>query len=293
MKQKIKPFINSVIRQESPWFSELIQNSERFKNTGFELLPGLQGTSLSTDEISIDITSTPDGFDYLNNKWILDDSFLHGVISRKNAVDFDIIIAGRLFLFHEALHYSPHGHHLIKEIAQGIGQFPKVIEDADYQADVYAILSEYMLSKTFYSDDTEDVQAFFINAINAAVQTMWSFVGGKGKVDRFQIRSLNRLLIWYWQLILIEKTDNIEDIVDVLLKKPIIEIAGPEIRLVRHRTYFELNDYVHLKCQLAIFTNNKVYRFQPNNIGSIIAGFREKDGEKILSGLRSAFVMIH
>ena len=51
--------------------------------------------------------------------------------------------AGRLFLFHEALHYSSEGHRLTSEVANGIGQFPKVIEEADYQAKVWALPSEY------------------------------------------------------------------------------------------------------------------------------------------------------
>ncbi len=45
----------------------------------------------------------------------------------------DIMQAGRLFFFHQALLYNKSGHHLTSEIVDGISQFAKVIEEADYK----------------------------------------------------------------------------------------------------------------------------------------------------------------
>lgn len=39
--------------------------------------------------------------------------------------------------------------------------------------------------------------------------------------------------------------------------------------------------------QLAAFTKNRVYRFAPNEIQSVVDGFRQLNGEKVKAGLNS------
>jgi hypothetical protein len=64
---------------------------------------------------------------------LLDDGFLTEVKARLSKNDStDVKQAGRLFFFHEVLYYCSDEHRLTREVANGIGQFPKVIEEADY-----------------------------------------------------------------------------------------------------------------------------------------------------------------
>ena len=71
----------------------------------------------------------------------------------------DIRKALRLFFFHEVLHSELHemgdGKH------ENIGSFPKVLEIADYQADVYAILNEYGFQR-FGTNKIENPKRLFI-----------------------------------------------------------------------------------------------------------------------------------
>ena len=204
--------------------------------------------------------------------------------------------AGRLFFFHEALHYSKSGHRLTREIANGIGQFPKVIEEADYQADAWALLTEYRYCCTYDTQKLKNgLKEFFCNAIDTAVETMWSFVDNDRELSNIQIRSMNRFLNWYWQWILIEDlegTGKLEDIVFILLNKPVIEFAGAPMLLRAHRTFYQLNQRNRNTLQLAAFANNKVHRFQPTSINDIVDGFRYLDGNKIKDGLKSFQVSI-
>jgi hypothetical protein len=101
---------------------------------------------------------------------------------------------------------------------------------------------------------------------------------------------MNRFLNWYWQWVRIEKIDGpgtMEDIIKILLDKPVIEFAGAQIELRGYRTFFKLNSKQYRNYQLAAFTRNKVYRFAPNLIGEIVDGFKLLNGGKIKAGLKS------
>jgi hypothetical protein len=119
---------------------------------------------------------------------------------------------------------------------------------------------------------------------------MWSFVGNGSELDLIQIRNMNRFLNWYWQWIRIENlpgTGTLADVVKILLDKPVIEFAGAPMTLRAHRTYYRLKGSNLSQLQLAAFLKNRVHRFTPTMIGSIVSGFRQLNGEKIKEGLKS------
>lgn len=300
LQNKIKPFIQTITGKKSEnWLHTLCISEEEYnsaqkylKNPWGQIID-IGNTSLKDDKIDLSIKNVEDGFEYTErtNTWTLDDGFLSGLNNRlkKNSAT-NIMQAGRLFFFHEALHYSKLGHRLTREIATGIGQFPKVIEEADYQADVWALLTEYRYCQMYETGKTKNgVKEFFCNAIETAVETMWSFVDVGTELTTVQIRSMNRFLNWYWQWIQIENLNGIgklEDVISILLDKPVIEFAGAPIVLIAHRTYYKLAVNHTNSIQLAAFIGNKVYRFAPNNIDDIVYGFKLLNGEKIKSGLK-------
>jgi hypothetical protein len=152
-------------------------------------------------------------------------------------------------------------------------------------------LTEFRYCQTYEPQKLQEgVKSFFCNAIETAVETMWSFVDNGGDLDDVQIRSMNRFLNWYWQWVRIESIKGkgtFEEIVRILFNKPVIEFAGAPITLRAHRTFFKLKVRDTSNLQLAAFYKNKVYRFAPNLIGSIVDGFRQLNGEKIKLGLKS------
>ena len=204
--------------------------------------------------------------------------------------------AGRLFLFHEALHYSGRGHWLTREIANGIGQFPKVIEEADYQADVWGLLTEYKYCCMYENSKLNNgLKQFFCNAIDTAVETMWSFVDTGTEQNTVQIRAMNRFWNWYWQWTLIKALPgkgSLNEMVPILLHKPVIEFAGAPMELRAHRTFFKLNVRNSDRLQLAAFMNNRVHRFTPTSIEDIMTGFKLLNGNKIKTALKSFQVTI-
>lgn len=301
LQNKLKPFIGSITGREwTDWIHSICDSNDEYKaligylKSPWKEVTNIGGTSLKNDKIDFEQKNIADGFEYIEktNSWLLDDGFLIGVKMRlaKNS-NADILQAGRLFFFHEALHYSNNGHHLTKEIANGIGQFPKVIEEADYQADVWALLTEYKFCRLYESDKLSNgIKQFFCNTIETAIETMWSFVDNGVELNIIQIRSMNRFLNWYWQWTLIENINgfgNMTEIVRILLDKPIIEFAGLPMDLRGYRTYYKLNIHRNNQIQLAVFFKNRVYRFAPNEILNLVEGFRQLNGEKVKAGLKS------
>jgi len=67
-----------------------------------------------------------------------------------------------------------------------------VIEEADYQADVWALLTEYKYCCLYEPGKLKNgVKEFFCNAIETAVETMWSFIFFRIIVGEQQISYLS------------------------------------------------------------------------------------------------------
>lgn len=300
LNNNLKPFITNIAGKKSEnWLQMICATDTEYKKVSKQLkhpwstVTDINKTSLKSDKIDVETVDVEDGFEYIekDNTWLIDDGFLFGLSKRLDkSTSTDIMQASRLFFFHEALHYSKDGHRLTKEVANGIGQFPKVIEEADYQADVWGLLTEYKYSSIYENAKIKKgLKHFFCNAIETAIETMWSFVDTGAELNIIQVRSLNRFLNWYWQWVLIENIEGegtFEEILAILLDKPVIELAGAPMELRGYRTFYKLN-VRQSKCQLAAFVKNKVYRFTPNLIDDILDGFRMLNGEKIKAGLKS------
>lgn len=301
LQNKIRPFIKTITgRKWTDWVHSICESDDEYNSLSIYLkkpwsdVINIGLTTLKDDKIDVNQKNIEGGFEYIEktNSWLLDDGFLSSVRKRlvKNP-NTDLMQAGRLFLFHEALHYSSDGHRLTREVASGIGQFPKVIEEADYQADVWALLTEYKYCCIYEPKKLKNgLKDFFCNAIETAVETMWSFLDTGIELSVVQIRGMNRFLNWYWQWILIEiikGKGSLAEIVQILLDKPVIEFAGVPLDLRGYRTYYKLNVRQQTRMQLAMFTKNRVYRFAPNEIQNIIDGFKQLNGEKIKCGLKS------
>lgn len=306
LQKQIKPFIKMITgNKPDNWLQTVCETADEYDSVSKRLkspwnsVANIGETSLKDDKINLVTVNVDEGFEYTEktNTWQLDDGFLSGLQRRlKTDTNTDIMQAGRLFFFHEALHYSKSGHRLTKEIATGIGQFPKVIEEADYQADVWGLLTEYKYCCMYESDKLKNgVKEFFCNAIDTAVETMWSFVDTGNELSSVQIRSMNRFLNWYWQWVLIEDLPgkgNLDGVVSILFDKPVIEFAGAPMELRAHRTFYKLNNRQANELQLAVFANNRVWRFAPTGIDEVVAGFKQLKGEKIKTALKSFQVVI-
>lgn len=257
------------------------------------LEPLIENRLLPQDKINLEQITVANGFDYDQSvyEWGIDTGVF--VALEKRLKDEQLVNkAGRLFLLHESLHYS--FHNINSQVADGIGSFPKVIEESDYHADVYALLHDHAWSKIF--DDHYDEQSYknwFLKTIEVMVETMWSFNDNGEELKEFQIRRMNRFLIWYWQSIRIKYANSLQEIADILSEKPIIEFSGLLIRASNQRVFYDLEKMAGTIGEMAIYASGKVTRTTPPNYEKLVEGFKKLDGSMIKDTLEMLYKVVY
>lgn len=262
-------------------------------------LKPLHETELMLSKVDVDKSEVADSFYYHDKHWELGDDLL-AAIGRQLADETRSARACRMLMLHEGIHHQCHG--LTSETSAQVRRFPKVLEEVDYQADVWGMLHEYAFSRqdnrnaSAKREAREKPAAFFQELINTALETFWAFDSGGSTLGRIEIRRLNRYLIWYWQYLCIERCsplpDSLPDVVAVLSERPLIEIAGPRVRVVDTRVVYLLDQPYEADAEICLLQDNWVYRpghSAGTRVRDILDGFRERDSGRIRRGLKSVF----
>lgn len=234
-----------------------------------------------------------DGF-YLddNGRWQLTDRFIFNVSQRLNREEGKVLRALRMFILHEGFHTTQM---LTNHTASSIGRFPRILEEADYVADVWTFFHEYALSKRYYPKDVLSPKEFFKDLFLLSTETMWSFVELSNDFNEIQIRGLNRFLIWYWAYNLVDdpKCRSLNEIMDRLAIKPIVELKGLQIRAVNQRTIFKLNRYKPHELEIGYFDPLTSVKRHGNaggiNLVELVEGFRTRNGSRILDQMKALY----
>jgi hypothetical protein len=256
-------------------------------------LPNLRSLDLCDSSIDVNATEAAGGFSYsaADRRWTLGDEFLVPVI-RRIEDERDRRRAARLFLLHEGLHVAQG---LTASTSPEIGRFAKVLEDIDYQADVWSLLYERKLAETTTPDEVQDDPKFVRSLIRVAVETMLSFDDGPGATFTMQVRRVSRYLIWAWQYLETERSRPGADVSAVLAEKPMIELAGPEIRARNNRVWYLLDKPGAHTPEVAIYRDQRLHRFSAGPSSrheEILEALRTRDGDRLRSGLRGVFDLV-
>lgn len=268
-------------------------NGARFHGRIATLAP-LHETELLHSDVDREARDVPDAFRWENRRWELGDHLLVA-IERRIPDRKRQARAGRMLFLHEAIHRKCHG--LTSENGTLMRRFPKVLEEIDYQADVWAMLHEYGFARGDNRGHdppkaTEDARSFFGSLIQAAIDTFWAFDDRGERLERMEIRRMNRYLIWYWQTLRMERCKSLDDVLEVLGERPLLEIAGPRVRLESGRVVYRLDEPYDDAAELCLLEQNRMARVGDGagtRISEVLDGFRDLDGEKIQRALRSVF----
>jgi hypothetical protein len=297
LKDSLKKFIDNLSEKTAGyWYGYLDNKTDwtMFNTSGWnQLEPLVNNKLLAKDRISQDKIVVADGFDYDQVSYTRDiDTGFFVSLERRLKEKALINKAGRLFLIHESLHYSFHG--VNKQVANGIGNFPKVVEEADYQADIYALLHEYAMAKLPSGNfNSERFKEWFIETIFVMTETMWSFDDNGEDLKTIQVRRMNRYLIWYWQSIRIKYANTLTEIFTILSEKPIIEFSGLKIKAINQRIFYNLESMAGDVCEMTVYAQGKVTRATPPNYQQLIEGFRERNGEKVKDTLEMFYKVVY
>ena len=264
-----------------------------------------QITGLTTTPIYEDYQANVyEGLEYLNHtnpkQWKIHFGFFKAVKTRFHDDLEKIKVATRLYLIHEAVHYE---HRLTSYTVRGIGNFPKTVEEADYQADTYAILTEYAYQVETLKRKSQPIDPIkiILDIIDVAINTTFSFIPQTSiPLKRAQVRRVNRILIWAFQYRLIKFIDEVDDkikfnkIFQILAIKPIVEIHGPPILVTNspksQRVIYILKNFDG-PLTMSVFYNNTVRKpVLHEHIGlQLLEGLKETNFEKICEAMAQFF----
>ncbi len=253
-------------------------------------LPALYETPLAQSEVDRAARSAPGGFEFdtRSRRWVFDDGLLARIAVRLTGDDARR--AGRMFLLHEGVHLRTH--RLTTPTSARIGRFPKLVEEVDYQADVWTMLHDYAFTRARDRAATDNARLFFLRTIDTALQTFWAFDDEGVALREIQMRRLNRYLLWYWQQLRIEHAEGLRDVLRILSERPILELAGPAVVAREERVFYALDPRRVASPELGVLAGNAIARFGQSpgvRLGDLIEGFRARDGELVKDALRGAF----
>lgn len=237
-------------------------------------------------------------FDLVTLKWAIDISFFNQVSQRFEGIDVDYKIklttATRLYLIHETIHKV---HNLDSDTVTGIGNFPKIVEEVDYQADAIAILTElaYFISTSENVNLKKAIIDKLSDIIKIAIETTFSFNPINNNLKLIQVRRVNRYLIWLFHYSKIQELrlrpisddDLIVEILRQFSTKPMLEIAGPAIKSNkdRNRTFYDLNMIIHQEEVALLKPNNQIVRCGKTSaldFNDFYNGIKESNFNKLL-----------
>lgn len=293
--QKLKTLADSMKVVETKgipcWFSCLFPNEAAAVET-FSTLPELHPLNKTELPLSKVGKNLADGFRYeqSSREWSFSDELLLA-FSRKFTSDSQIRRAGRLLLLHEAVHLSDHC--LTDATAPQIGRFPKVLEAADYDADLWGLLHEYRFSREILKD-TQDQRLLFCEIVATAIDSFWAFDDNGSDLSEIQVRRIQRYINWYWQLLAVGSSRSEFESLKSLAVKPHLEIAGPEIHAAGERVFFHLNGK-YPGAELCVMHNNQIFRYSQgtaSRVADIFDGFRRRSSEQVKGALKGAFDQI-
>jgi hypothetical protein len=278
-------------RSSSSWLEFVLSDPAAYENLKLppwtELVP-ISPATRSDATVDQETRTVEDGFRFDRTKkaWQLGDDLL-AAIAKAFPVEEEQARAARMLLLHEGIHDR---HRLVSATGPLIGLFPKIVEEVDYQADVWAMLHEYRLAKQ--SAAQIDARAFFLRQIRIVTRTLWAFDAGVSPLREIQVRRLNRYLIWYWQFLRIEDVGDLAGVAGVLSRRPLLEITGPSVVARGGRVYYQLEPkHVH-GLELAVLHDNAVHRLGVTGslrLLELVDGLRTRDGERVKEVLRAAF----
>jgi hypothetical protein len=276
------------------WLTIVLRNDKRegFFQGAWRALPRIFETPIK--EMRLDpIRDAGAGFRYDERQavWLLGSGFLSGLYRRVPDGDARYRAIRMLFL-HEGVHAA---HRLTRTVSPQIGRFPKLVEEVDYQADVWGMLHEFKRTRSENHEMAKDVRGFFLDLIETALETFWVFDDGPMPLERIEVRRLNRYLIWFWQFLRIEGSRDQDEVFNILASKPLLEIAGPRQSVREHDVFFELESRPSGVLELGVLHENVIRRLTPGpafHLDGLLAGFKNRNGEQVRECLRGAYAQV-
>jgi len=259
-----------------------------FQSPVWQNLTLITDTTLEESQVVLEGTKESNIPFFRDGGWWFPDLFLKGLLDRlkrePNQKDLTKM-AARLFFHSEMLHYTKHG--ISVDTLPQLKRYSQILAEADYQADVYALLHEYDFQNPAEGEEPE----LFEQMIDVLTESMWA-ADTLEESYHIEVRRLNRYLVWYYQQTLINSDDckSIQDVLKILAQKPLIELKlqGLSTQDDCRRVMFNLRNPDSRDLGIAIFENNRIEENRGSlDVPNLIKGFYERRPDLIKKTLSS------
>lgn len=284
----------------APWYATLGGPEWRRALARFHPFPALPLVQRIVERPTVEVVA-PDnpeaefGFQRATKRWLIGDQLALG-FERAFPDAAEQRSLARIFLFHEYLHLV---HGITKASAAEVGKFGNGLEHADYLSDLYGILHEADVQTDAAPDLRNDFVAFRTRIgalIDLVIRSFWAFEP-PAPLDEMEFRRIRRYMNWYWQLERVRMAGDWMQLAAVLVRQPIVEIAGLEPRVESRRHYGSLRRFdPAVGPELGIVLDSEqLYRVKSGvttPLGELAAAFRAHDHERIQQVFRGVFAEI-
>jgi hypothetical protein len=270
------------------WFDLLMLRNELNQVSPFQSLPPIHRLVRQASRVAPDsIEDVFYGYQESTETWRVNDRFLLGLLRAQEGDLNAMRRLIRLFMFHEALHVA---HGITKARVEEVGKFPNALEHVDYAADLYAIVHEldrWQAREPIDVSDHRVLRERVAELIDVVVRSFWAFEPSSPDVlSRMEIRRIRRYLNWYWQRERVLASRSALQLVAVIGRKPIVEIAGLEIYAESRRVFASLTRFDRrVGLELGIVLDNEELRRVASSvnvpIAQLVSAFRVRNHEGI------------
>jgi hypothetical protein len=228
------------------WYQALGGRDWRRALDRFNPFPSLPPVQRVVERPTTEVTAPADpeiefGFQREDRRWLIGDPLVLG-FERHFPEPSDRKSLIRIFLFHEYLHLV---HGITKASAREVGKFANGLEHADYLSDLYGILHELDWEADEQPALRSEFRAFQRRAaelINLVIRSFWAFEP-PAPLEELEFRRLRRYMNWYWQLQRVRMSNDWTQLAAVLVRQPVVEIAGLQPRVESRRYYGSLRRF--------------------------------------------------
>lgn len=209
------------------------------------------------------------------------DRFMKVISSSQASNDAQFLVA-QLFAIRETVYELSHG--IRSESMTSLVMYPRVTEEADYQADVYSLLHVFFCSRKPY-DQAAD---FFCEMIEAMINTWWAFDCARGRTKRMEVQRVNRYLTWYYLLCQLESGTygTLQQVLELIARKPILELRLHALKPgVREKVEFDLEAYEDQELGIVLFHNGQIkahhFSIGTTPISGLMEGLRDLEPDRV------------
>ncbi|UTW61725.1 SAVED domain-containing protein [bacterium SCSIO 12741] len=288
LREDVESYKNEIVekhgQQAKHWFKDIApdnkSNFQSFQAAYWNSLKPIQELNLDFSYLDQNHSSKSE-----ENYYFFTDAFMKALREELPQED-NRRLAIRLFSLGESA--LRHFHKIQSEKLRYWNLYPKVLEEAVYQSDVYALIHWIFFDRILVDSPAEQL----IRSIDVLLSTLWAFDRANGRIQKMEVHRVNRYLIWYYlrERVQADRSINLNQFLDLLAQKPILELRMNAKTDTRNKVVYDFTAQ-QKDIGLSILHNGIARSFAHEEgffpLQNLIDGFQNQEANQIKEVIQS------